>query len=123
MGNDVVKKIYVELLRLDGVDQAGIDNVAIKADELTELEHCAIDMIEDAIGHLGPDHAAVKALGEDKGAAHIAGVDSADLWAPQIRMGTKGPGGGVERASADANVARRRRPVHAGKEPHRRQAA
>jgi hypothetical protein len=27
----------------------------------------------DAIGNLGPDDAAVKALGEDKGAAHMAG--------------------------------------------------
>jgi hypothetical protein len=72
-GNEVVKKIYVQLLQLDGVDQARIDNLARLAEELTECEHCAIDTIVDAIGHLGPDDAAVKALGEDKGAAHMAG--------------------------------------------------
>ena len=54
------------------------------AEELTELEHCAIDTIEDAIAHLGPDHAAVKALGEDKGAAHMPGGESTDLWAPLV---------------------------------------
>jgi hypothetical protein len=31
-GNEVVKKIYVELLLLDGVDQASIDNVTINAE-------------------------------------------------------------------------------------------
>jgi len=83
-GNEVVKKIYVELLLLDGVDQASIDNVTMNAEELTELEHCAIDTIEDAIGHLGPDHAAVKALGEDKGAAEMAEGDSTDHWMPLV---------------------------------------
>ncbi len=72
-GNEVVKKIYVQLLQLNGVDQARIDNLARLAEERTECEHSAIDTIVDAIGHLGPDDAAVKALGEDKGGTHGAG--------------------------------------------------
>ena len=34
-GNEVVKKIYVQLLKLDGVDQAKIDNLARLAEVLT----------------------------------------------------------------------------------------
>ena len=64
---------------LDGIDQARIDNLALLAEELTELEHRAIDTIVDAVDHLGPGHLAVKALGEDNGAAHMARGDSTDL--------------------------------------------
>jgi hypothetical protein len=56
----------------------------MNAEELTELEHRAIDTIEDVIGHLGPDHAAGKALGEDKGAAEMAEGDSTDHWMPLV---------------------------------------
>ncbi len=80
----MVKKIYVQLLQLDGVDQAKIDNLARLEDELTECEDRAIDTIVDAIEHLGPDDAAVKALGEDKGAAHMARGESTKLWAPLV---------------------------------------
>ena len=83
-GNEVVKKIYVQLLQLDGVDQVRIDNLAKLEDELTECEERAIDKIVDAIYHLGPDDAAVKALGEDKGAAHMARGGSTELWAPLV---------------------------------------
>ena len=60
-GNEVVKKIYVQLLQLDGVDQARIDHLTRLEDELTECEERAIDTIVGAIDHLGPDDAAVKA--------------------------------------------------------------
>ena len=84
-GNEVVKKMYVQLLQqLDGVDQAKIDNLARLEDELTECEERAIDTIVGAIDHLGPDDAAVKALGEDKGAAHMARGESTELWAPLV---------------------------------------
>jgi hypothetical protein len=41
----VVKKICVELLLLHGVDQASIDNVTMNTEQLTKLEHFAIDRI------------------------------------------------------------------------------
>jgi hypothetical protein len=44
-GNEVVKKICVELLLLHGVDQASIDNVTMNTEQLTKLEHFAIDRI------------------------------------------------------------------------------
>ena len=82
----------MELLLLDGVDQASIDNVTMNAEELTELEYRAIDTIEDVIGHLGPDHAAVKALGEDKGAAHMVDgpLGASGAWRVNGPLGTAG---------------------------------
>jgi hypothetical protein len=66
------------------VDQARIDNFAKLAEELTERGTHAIDTIVDAIGHLGPDHAAVKALGKDMVAAEMAKGQPTDHWAPLV---------------------------------------
>ena len=42
-GNEVVKMIYVQLLKLDGIDQAALDNLEKLAEEPTECEHFAME--------------------------------------------------------------------------------